>query len=504
MQNSRQAEAKAVPGKPNIIFLFPDQLRADFLGCYGADWLDTPNFDRIASNGVRYENSFSASPICVPARTALLTGMNAVRNGVVGNLHNLRADYREAGMRTWPELLNENGYYTAGIGKMHFYPWDDRRGFQYRAICEDKRWLHVRDDYYHYLQEIGLRKMHGNEFDGYHDGKGAVVSTVPWEHSWDRFVGKEARRFIREYGNEGPFAMMVGFPGPHCPYDPAEEFLEGIDESKIPTAALEVPGITRLRRGNVEGNKRPWNGVDYSEFPDETKKKIRRHYSGLVKQIDHEIGEIFDTLEEQGLLENTVIVLSSDHGDYLGDQNLIGKASFFESAIRVPLMAMGPGIPAGQVLDEMVELRDVTPTMLSFAGVDVPDWYDAQPLPGNGMPGTSGRDRIFGLLGDGWMNFDGQYKLHKYSTGEVLLFDMEHDPQEQRNLASSADYQNVLRRLDAELTAHIMDSTRESWHDRLAQNGDMSQDPSFGREGWQRPWPNSPQVAPPSYTGPAR
>jgi arylsulfatase A-like enzyme len=494
-----------MPDRPNIVFLFPDQLRADFLGCYGADWLETPNIDSIAANGVRYRNSFSASPICVPARTALLTGMNAIRNGVTGNLHNLRADYRDAGLRTWPELLNEAGYYTAGIGKMHFYPWDDRRGFQFRVICEDKRWLHVRDDYFEYLRERGLRKMHGDEFEGYHDGKGAVVSTVPWEHSWDRFVGGEARRFIRNHGPEGPFAMMVGFPGPHCPYDPVEEFLQGIDESKIPAAAPEAPGsITKLRQGNVEGNRRPWNGVDYSEFPDDVKRKVRKHYSGLVRQIDHEVGEILDALREQGLLENTVVLLASDHGDYLGDHNLIGKASFFESAIRVPLLAMGPGIAPGQVRDEMVELRDVTPTMLSFASVEIPAWYDATPLPGQGMPGSTGRERIFGLLSDGWMSFDGRYKLHKYATGEVLLFDMEHDPQEQRSLASNPDFQNIFRRLDAELTAHIMESMQASWHDRLAHNGDLSQDPFFGREGWRRPWPHPPQVAPPSFVGLAK
>ena len=135
--------------RPNIVFLFPDQFRADFTGFNGADWLNTPNIDSIAENGVSYSNSFSASPICVPARTALLTGMNAIRNGVTTNLHNLRADWRDAGLRTWPEILSENGYYTAGIGKMHFYPWDERRGFQYRVICEDKIWLEVRDDYYH-------------------------------------------------------------------------------------------------------------------------------------------------------------------------------------------------------------------------------------------------------------------------------------------------------------------------------------------------------------------
>ena len=206
--------------KPNIVFLFPDQFRSDFLGCYGADWLKTPNIDRIANNGIRYSNAFSASPICVPARTSLLTGMNAIKNGVTDNLHNLRADWREAGIKIWPELLSESGYYTAAIGKMHFYPWDDNRGFEYRVVCEDKRWTLVRDDYYTYLKDKGLKKLRGDELENYHENKGAAIQKIPWEHSWDHFVGNEAVKFIENYGEEQPFAMMVGFPGPHCPYDP--------------------------------------------------------------------------------------------------------------------------------------------------------------------------------------------------------------------------------------------------------------------------------------------
>jgi len=409
------------------------------------------------------------------------------------------------GSATWPEILGQNGYYTAGIGKMHFYPWDERRGFQYRVICEDKRWLEVRDDYFHYLKRHGLKKLHGNEMPGYHENKGAVIHDVPWEHSWDRFVGSEAVKFIDDYGSDQPFAMMVGFPGPHCPYDPDERFLEGITNRRFPRLHPKCR-VTLLSCAKATSTAISdlGNGVDYSEFPDDTKHTVRKHYSGLVQQIDFEVGAILDSLRKKGLLENTYVVLASDHGDYLGDHNLIGKASFYESAIRVPMIAMGPGIEAGQVQEGLVELRDVTATMLSWAGIDQPAWYDAQPLPGEGMPGESGRENIFGLLGDGWMNFDGRYKLHKYRTGETLLFDMLNDPQEQVNLFGNPEFADIVQRLEIELTQELMASIEGSMDDRLAQNGDMSQDPTFGYESWNRPWPNSPRTSEATYEKPPR
>ena len=210
--------------RPNIVFLFPDQLRRDFLSCYGAGFIQTPNVDWIAERGIRYDNAYSASPLCVPARTALLTGMGALRNGVTDNLHALRPDYNKAGIRTWPQILSEAGYFTSAVGKMHFYPWDARHGFRHRVACEDKLWAKVQDDYHHYLKERGLRKLERHEYGDYIERRGAAETDVPWDHSWDRFTGREARRFIEGYEGDGPFALMVGFPGPHDPYDPARDF----------------------------------------------------------------------------------------------------------------------------------------------------------------------------------------------------------------------------------------------------------------------------------------
>ena len=463
--------------RPNIVFLFPDQFRWDFAGANGADWLQTPNIDSIAENGVRYTNSFSSSPICVPARTALMTGMNAVRNGVTGNLHNLRADWRDAGLRTWPEIMGENGYYTAGIGKMHFYPWDERRGFQYRVICEDKRWLEVRDDYYHYLKRHGLRKLHGNEMDGYQENRGAVIHDIPWEHSWDRFVGSEAVKFIDDYGADQPFAMMVGFPGPHCPYDPDERFLEGIDESKIPEAAPEVPGHTpELRQQNVDGNKRPWNGVDYTEFPDDTKHTVRKHYSGLVQQIDFEVGAIIDALRKKGLLENTYIVLSSDHGDYLGDFNLLLKGALpFNSITRVPFIWSDPDDRSPRRTDALASTIDLPASILERAGLEIFAGNQGKSFLANLDGSAELRDELLIEYNDSGPRLgfetparvrslvDGRYRMTIYQGhdwGE--LYDLETDPDETRNLWDSSAHEAVKAKMSLSLAHHLAGLMDES------------------------------------------
>ena len=478
--------------KPNLIFLMPDQLRADFLSCYGATFIETPHIDSLARRGVRYERAYSTSPICVPARAALLTGMNALKNGVTDNGQWLRPDLADCGIKTWPEQLNEQGYYTAAVGKMHFYPWDIKHGFQYRVAAEDKRWLHVRDDYYHFLKERGHRKYHGDEHEGYHQNKGAIINKLPWEYSVDHFVGQEACRFIRHYGHEGPFAMMVGFPGPHCPYDPNLEFLDGIDPEAMPDAIPEAPGdAPKLRQQNIDGNRRPWNGVDYAEFTPAHKKKIRAHYAALVKQIDYEVGQILAALRQKNLLDNTLIIFASDHGDYLGDHNLIGKGTFFETSIHVPLIVHLPWAETARTHDGLVELTDVTATILRFGGCELPGYLDSVPLPGLNRSEERLRDYLIGATSGGWMIYDGAWKLAKYSTGEILLFNLAQDPTEQHNLLHDPEHRGQYLKLEALLTQEIMRSIKLAHEPQRVYTDTLSGDPDFGKEGWQRPYPQT-------------
>ena len=153
------------------------------------------------------------------------------------------------------------------------------------------------------------------------------------------------------------------------------------------------------------------------------------------------------------------------------------------------MIAQGPGIPAGQVNTGLVELRDVTTTILAAAGVEIPSHMDSRPLPGIGLTDEPARERIFGMLSDGWMNYDGRWKLARYASGDTTLFDLDNDPTEQVNLATDSAHSETMRRLDLELSQEIMESMQHAFHDRLAQSGDMSQDHGFGREGWRRPWP---------------
>ena len=477
---------------PNLVFIMPDQLRADFLSCYGADFVDTPHIDRLAEEGVRYQRAYSASPLCVPARASLLTGLNGIKNGVTSNGQWLRPDLEACGISTWPQMLNQRGYYTAGVGKMHFYPWDISMGFQYRVAAEDKRWLHVRDEYYHFLKENGHRKYHGDEHEGYHQNRGAIVNRVPWEYSVDHFVGMEACRFVDNYADEAPFAMMVGFPGPHCPYDPTPEYLAQIDEAAMPAAVPRVAeNAPSLRRSNIAGNKAAWNGVDYSEFTPAHKRKIRAHYAALVKQIDYEVGQIVATLEAKGLLENTVIIFSSDHGDFLGDHDLIGKGSFYEASIHVPMIVRPPGGQGPQVWGDMVELGDVTATLLDFAGCGVPEYMDSMPLPGLGIEAPL-RQQVLGITAGGWMYYEGDLKLCKYASGETLLFNRAEDPDEQRNLVGDPAWAGELQRLDNLLTRQVMASIAAANRDKsLDGNNALWSSIEYGKEGWRRPYPNA-------------
>ncbi|MBT6146563.1 MAG: sulfatase-like hydrolase/transferase [Gemmatimonadetes bacterium] len=480
-----------MPGdRPNLLFIMPDQLRPDFLSCYGASFIDTPHIDSLCDGGVRYDRACAPSPVCVPMRATLLTGLNAIRTGVMGNGQYLRPDLDACGIQRWPQLLSDGGYHTCAIGKMHFYPWEASMGFDHRIVCEDKRWIHLEDDYQQYLKAKGLRKLHGDEHEGYQENRGAIVHQHSYEDSWDGFVGNETSRYIREYEGDAPFAIMVGFPGPHCPYDPSPEYADSYSPDDMPDPyPVGEDQPAGFVEGNVHGNLGSWNGVDYSEFTMAHKKKIRAHYAALVKQIDDKVGQIIAALKDTGQYDNTIVVFCSDHGDYLGDHGLIGKGQYYESSTKVPLIVRLPGRETSRVHSGPISIEDITATLLHFAGCQIPGYMDSQPLPDLGIEGSQAREVIYGFVASGAMCYDGTWKLARYTNGYGALFNIEEDPAEQRNRIHDPTCQEIRTRLDALLNAQMLVSIYRA-HQEKDHDTDW-EDPVFaaGDGGWQRVYP---------------
>jgi arylsulfatase len=486
--------------RPNIVFIMPDQLRHDFLGCYGADFIDTPHIDALAERGVRYTNAYSAHPVCVPARASLLCGMDAIKTGVLDNGNYLRPDYQQCGLNTWPELLNARGYYTLATGKMHFYPWEKRFGFKQRLIAEDKLWGFIEDDYYHFLKARGLSKRSFVDEPSYHKNHMALKSPLPWDASCDHWVGARTAEWIEAYDGADPFAVMVGFPGPHSPYDPAAEYATFAPEdmpAPIPAvtadnALMRAPSPKRDQTSAPpKPGRRTWYAVDNPEPPTEsTYRYMRACYAGLVAQIDVEVGRIVAALERSGQLDNTVIVFSSDHGDYLGDHGLGGKGTFYEGSCHVPMIVSHPGMGKGAVCDDLVTLTDVTATLLALGGAQVPAYMDSRPLPGIGLDAGGGdkRDGIFGYLRSGAMFFDGRWKLTRYPGG-AQLYDLVDDPQEQRNRIADAQCAPVRQRLENALWRRMTRSLDEANFSNRVYHFSYSSSEDFGRPGWGRTYP---------------
>ncbi|MEC7164774.1 MAG: sulfatase-like hydrolase/transferase, partial [SAR324 cluster bacterium] len=355
--------------KPNIVLIMPDQLRADFLGCYGASFVQTPNIDKLAQQGLQFNRALSPSPICIPARASLLTGHNALSTGILTNNYWLRPDHEDCGLLSFTNALLGKGYHTEGIGKMHFIPWDIEEGFSHRWIAEDKRHIHIQDDYADYLATQGLWKLAGTEVTGYQAGRMASVSPIPLEHQVDVWVGDRSVEFIKGCNADRPYFLWVAFPGPHDPYNPPAEMLDSMRPAEeFPFSIPATVDSQTFQKGFIQAHLTGSAQADFREFSESAKQTIRRHYAGLVQIIDHQVGRILNTIEEQNSERETLIFFTSDHGDFLGDFDMVGKALFFESSARIPLIAKGPPYQVGQSTS-LVSLTDLYATILSHVGI---------------------------------------------------------------------------------------------------------------------------------------
>ncbi len=418
----------------NLLFITTDQQRWDSLPCYGLDFMQTPALDRLAADGLVFENCIVPAPLCVPCRAAILSGQYPSTTGVLGNGH-----WLPDAVPTWPSRLGEGGRRTAAIGKMHFNPWDDMGGFGERIIAEDKRHFYLPDDHVKFLQAHGMERFHTTAKPGYFETLQASVTPRPKKFHIDGFVGDRAADWLAQNGSE-PFAVWASFPGPHDPYDPPEEMADLYYDAPIPDPIGSFEELVHKPPAQRNNSRNHLSSsvyqLDLSQATLEHYRKWRAHYYANITLIDEGIGKMLAALEAAGTLEDTLIVFTSDHGDALGDHGLAYKSFFYDSMVHVPLIVYGPGVPRGQRCASLVSTLDLVPLFYRACDVDPPDTLQGEDLTALLQnPAASVRDAAFSENLGRAMVQTLQYKYAHYDDGSAELYDLEADPHEITNLA---------------------------------------------------------------------
>jgi arylsulfatase A-like enzyme len=445
----------------NVILICVDQWRGDCLSAAGHPHVQTPYLDELAMDGVRFSRAYSATPTCVPARVALFTGQSQERHGRVG--YNDGIPFARAHPVTMQGEFRAAGYQTQAIGKMHVWPersrvgFDDvilHDGFLHFARRTNTRNFRMFDDYVPWL-----RRQPGVPADADYFDNGINCNSMvarPWDrdehlHPTD-WIGTQTVDWLYRRDPTRPFFLYLSFHRPHAPYDPpAWAFDQYLDiEPYHPVLGDWEHHYDAQRR---DGDCQAFVG----RLPDRLVHRARAGYYGLMTQIDAQINRIRETLLDFGLADDTVIAFTADHGDMMGDHGMYRKGFGYEGSAGIPLLiADAPAArahPGGRVVDHVVELRDVMPTLLELAGVPVPDTVDGVSLAGfiRGEGGDAPREYLHGehvMFGQSlqWVT-DGRTKyLWASGTGNEELFDLVDDPGELRNLAPLREHAELLQR----------------------------------------------------------
>jgi len=449
--------------RPNIVYIITDQQRYDTINALGFSHMDTPNLDRLVREGCAFTRCYAAGLSCAPARASIFTGYFPHTTGILKNACTWR--------HSWLEDLGEAGYHNVNIGKMHTWPLNTPCGFHERYNVENKdRYLEGRyylDEWDRALAANGLVKQQREFYrqrDDYKQRLGAFEWELPERLHSDMFVGDMAQWWLRTYPKTEPLFLQVGFPGPHPPYDPTARYAEPYMQKELPIDAVLPedleglpPPLREYRRHCTEVDH---DSVVHQLDPDaHARFRQRAYYLANMTMIDDKVGEIMQTLESQGYLDNTIVVFTSDHGDCLGDHGLSQKWSSYEQIVRVPTIVWGPGIvKAGHRVDAYCQQFDISQALLELAGVEVPGSFESiTALPALRGEPWEGRSYVFAeQSGDPSLTHANMvtmvrskdWKLTHFSGEDFgQLFDLNNDPGEVRNLWDETNSASIKREM---------------------------------------------------------
>ncbi|MCI8615332.1 MAG: sulfatase-like hydrolase/transferase [Lachnospiraceae bacterium] len=440
--------------RPNVLLIYTDQQRIDSLSAYGDCPIKTRNIDMLASEGVKFGKCFVQNPVCGPSRMSFLTGRYCSGIGVGTNGMEFPRDTCIPVNR----ILRDYGYETAQIGKLHFQPHAKRDardiypnyGFD-RFIVSDEPGCY--DDAYTKWVEMnkpdelpGVRTSLPPAACRYHKPEYAAMprnTHEPYVFSADSafshsaFVASETCRFLRERQPNKPFFAIAGFYAPHPPVNPPRQYIDQVDVNKI-----KLPVKSQI----------PEVMPELQDITDDEWRKIIQYYLALVLHVDDCIGEILNTLKEMNAWDNTLIIFTADHGEYLGDYGKIQKGMpGYDCITNVPMIFHFPEkIRPGRTVKCLIEAIDIVPTILDYCGVQSPPFIQGTSL-FELLEGKTNHHKHEVLI-ENFVPYGlkettvrtEQFMYYCNSAGQELLFDLQEDPRELHNVASRASYQNQL------------------------------------------------------------
>ncbi|MCA8952717.1 MAG: sulfatase-like hydrolase/transferase [Planctomycetes bacterium] len=416
--------------RPNLLFLFADDLRRDALAAFGGELAPTPALHALARRGTALDDAYCMGSrhgaVCVPSRAMLLSGRA---------LPHVRDDL--AGVVTLPELLRERGYATFMAGKWHNGDKALRRAFPAaRAVLRGGMSNHFAMD---------LCDVEAGEI---------VRQGVRPGHSTDLFADAAIEFLNSRRGNDEPFFAYVAFTAPHDPRDPPPAWRERLARRGRPQLPANFRGQHGLDLGKATMTVRDENLLGWPRDPELLRDQLA-DYRALIAHLDARIAEVLTALRDSGHLDDTIVVFASDHGLALGSHGLLGKQSVYEHSMSTPVVLAGPGVPVGARRDGLCYLLDLMPTLLAASGTPAPEGVDGRDLWPLIRGEAGGRDAIVLLYAASQRAVRvGNRKLIRLpQIDRTLLFDVGDDPDEMRDLASDPAFADVRARLEARLRA---------------------------------------------------
>jgi arylsulfatase A-like enzyme len=421
---------KSSAGRPNLVFIFADQWRAQATGYAGNKDVRTPNLDLLAKQSVNFSNAVSGCPVCSPYRASLLTGQYWLTHGIFYNDKPLNPDAVTIG-----KVYRRAGYETGYIGKWHvdghgrnaFIPEERRQGFGFWRVCECTH-NYNRSPYY---TEMPVQR--------YWDGYDAIAQT------------REAQQYIRRHANKSPFVLFMSWGPPHAPYETAPEKYRGMFD---PAGISVHPNVPESLQQNA-------------------REELAGYYAHIAA-LDDCIGDVLDTLKECRIEENTIFVFTSDHGDMLRSHGQTKKQQPWDESVRIPLLLRYPAVhsKSGRTIDMPINTPDIMPTLLGLSGIAVPDSVEGRDFSGV-IKGTQSPDNDAALImcpvpfhqwnyQRGGREYRGvltrRYTFVRDLKGPWLLFDNQADPYQLKNLCNDPKYAKIQQELETILSRKLKET----------------------------------------------